>query len=295
MTGAILAILGSFTFGLGRIVIRRGVIKTDPTIGVIISIYSAVPFFLIVLIAMGRINDIISFPWQSYVWLSLAGLSHLAAGRTLSYLATQKLGANIFGVITKIAPIISVAISVSVLGELLTWEIALGVFLIVFGVTAVSWNPRLFNRSAHPLSSLHSRGVLYALGAGFFFGISPVFVKMGLYGTLSTVAATSISYIAAAIAMSLLLFGRVKRTTLFDVGNKALILFSLVGLITGISHLLRYTALSMAPITVVSPLFATTPIFIVGLSFLFNRKIEVFNVAVIIGVIVVAAGAILLV
>jgi len=71
-------------------------------------------------------------------------------------------------------------------------------------------------------------------------------------------------------------------------------LFVLNGLLAGGVNLLRYLALNLSPASVVSPLFSTSPIFLLGLSFLFNRKIEVFGRFVVIGIIAVVIGSVLL-
>ncbi len=297
MSSAILAILSASCFALDRIFLRRGVIRiSDPTVGLLITVPLSLPFFLIILAIMGRVHDIVSFPWQNYIWLLVAGLIHFVAGRMFLYKAIQFIGANFTAVVAGISPIIAATIGISILGEPLTWEVAMGIPLIVGGVAIVSVNPKASrsNHGSNKSVNITSRGILFALGSGIFFGISPVFVKMGLYESSSPVAATFISYSAAAIAVSAFLLVREKRTILFGMGNRVFLLFIITSLLTGIAQLLRYTALSISPISIVAPLIATMPVLLLGFTFLFNRKIEVFNRFLIIGVIITVIGAILL-
>jgi uncharacterized membrane protein len=211
-----------------------------------------------------------------------------------NYIAVQLLGANISATLSRISPIIAVTIGFSVFGEPLTWQIGIGVLLVITGVVIVSWNPSISNRGKNTFTNLSSKGILYALGTGFCFGISSVFVKMGLSDSGSPVAAAFVSYFAATIILSIFLFSRGKRTTLFNMGNRVILFFCLAGLLTSVAQLLRYMALNISPISIVGPLGDMSPIFVIGFSFLFNRKLEVFNRFIIIGVILTVIGVILL-
>ncbi|MFC1893988.1 hypothetical protein ACFLYR_08250, partial [Chloroflexota bacterium] len=77
--------------------------------------------------------------------------------------------------------------------------------------------------------------------------------------------------------------------------GRAMILFSLMGLCGISGTLVSFLALDIAPVSMIAPFLALQPVFILVLSFLFNRKLEVFGKAVIIGITSVVLGAILLV
>ncbi len=296
MSGAPLALLSAACYGLNRVVVRRGVIKiSDPTVGVLISVPLSLPFFLLILIAIGRVHDIVSFPWQSYVWLSLAGVIHFVGGRSFGYAATQLLGANIGSIMGRVAPIAAVTLGISLLGEPLTGGIILGVLLIVGGVSVAGWKPKMPDHDgSNPGSHLPLKGILFGLGSGLCFGITPLFVKMGLHEPYSPVAATFISYFAATIILITFLLSRGKRTILFGMGRSLFLLFFFAGLLTSVAQLSRYIALSISAVSIVSPLISTSPVFVLGFSFLFNRKLEAFNLAIIVGAIATVIGAIVL-
>jgi drug/metabolite transporter (DMT)-like permease len=243
---------------------------------------------------MGRVHDIISFPWQSYAWLSLAGIIHFVGGRSLGYAATQLLGANIGSVMGRVAPIAAVTLGISLLGEPLTGGIIAGVLLIVGGVSVAGWKPEMPGHGSNPPSHLPLKGILFGLGSGLCFGTTPLLVKMGLHEPYSPVAATFISYFAATIVLSAFLLSRGRRTTLFGMGNSLFLLFFLAGMLTSVAQLSRYIALSTSAVSIVSPLISTSPIFVLVFSFLFNRKLEAFNRAIILGAIATVVGAIVL-
>ena len=292
MSGTTLAVLSALSFSINRIFIRRGVIGvSDPSIGALINVPLSLPLLLLILTAMGRVGDIISFPWQSYVWLSLAGIIHFVAGRILNYTAIQLLGANISSVLNRVAPIVAATIGITILSEPLTWQLGVGVLLIACGMGVVTWSPK--TKHHHSIPRLSTKGILCGLGTGLLFGVSPIFIKMGASDSCSPIAASFISYCAASVILSLFLVNRGKRTALFDIGSKVFLFFYLAGIFTTVAQTLRYTALSIAPVSVVSPLISISPVFLLGLSFVFNRKIELFSPLLIIGVVITVAGAIL--
>ena len=132
---------------------------------------------------------------------------------------------------------------------------------------------------------------------GLITGIDYIFMKLGLSSTSSPspVAAAFISFAAATVVSSAFLCNENKRTTLFNMKREGVRLYFISGMFGSVGHLMRYVALSLGPASVVAPIVSTSPIFVLLFSFLLNRKLEVFSLNVIIGIIAVVVGAILLV
>ena len=119
-------------------------------------------------------------------------------------------------------------------------------------------------------------------------------------GILHYVVGRSLNYncvqlVGANIALSVSLLNPKRRAALVGIPGKAIGLFCMSGLLSSTANLLRFVALSLAPASVVHPLISIMPVFLLVLSFLFNRKLEVFNIPVIIGTGTVVIGSILLV
>ncbi len=296
MSGAAFAILGALAFGVNGLITRRAVIKVlDATVGVLISVPLSVPFIMIILIAMGQIGSIVSFSWQGYAWLSAAGILNFVVGRSLSYSCVQLVGSNIASVIRRVSPLVAVTLGISVLGEVVTWQLIVGVLLIILGIMVAGVNPQTLRSGQDLFSGIPRKAFLLGIGAGVAWGLTPVLVKLGLGDSGHPVAGVFISYSAATIVLSTSLWNHNRRAALVGMESRAIGLFGLSGLLSAIAQLFRYIALSIAPVTVVAPLFSISPVFLLILSFLFNRKLEVFHSTVIIGAIAVVAGSILLV
>ncbi len=296
MSGSILAILGALTFAFSGIVTRRAVIRVvNAAAGVLITVPLGVPFFLLILIATGQTGSVLGFSWQSYAWLSAAGIIHFVAGRSLSYGCVQLVGQNMANVLHRVSPLVAVVLGVSILGETLTWQLIVGVLLIVGGITLAVLTPQMLRRGRGLFSGIPRKAILLGAGAGLSWGITPILIKLGLNGSGSPVAGAFISYSVATIVLSFFLWNPNTRAAFMSIKSRALGLFLLVGLLAATAQLLRYTALDTTPASVVSPLFSTSPIFQLILAFLFNRKLEVFNRMVIVGTMAVVVGSILLV
>ncbi len=295
MSAEVFAIIGAFVYAATGIATRRAVIKVlDATVGVLISVPMGLPFFMLILIATGQAGSVVSFSWQSYAWLSAAGILQFVVGRSLMYKCVKLVGANRAQVIARVSPIVAVILGVSVLNEPLTWELAVGALLIVCGVIVIGLNPQMFRDSHSLLSDIPGKAYLFGIGTGLAFGISPIMVKFGLGGSVSPVAGVFISYTAATIILGISLLNHNRRVALIGMKSGTAGLFCLTGLFSSTAELMRYIALSMAPASVVTPIFSISPVLLLVLSSIFNRKLEVFNPAVIFGTIAVVVGTILL-
>ncbi len=296
MNAETFAIIGAFAFATGTFTLRRAVLNVpNATVGAVVSTLMGLLFFILVLVTVGQVKSIVSLPWQSYAWLSAAGIVHFVIARSLLYRCVQLYGANVSQIMIRIYPIVTVIFGVSLLGEPLTWNLAIGAVLIVCGIMVMGLNPQMFRRGQGLFSGIPRKLFLLGIGVGLCWGTSPILIKIGLGGSISPVAGGFISYTAANAILGLSLVNRDRRVAISDMKIGTIALFMLNGLLVGTAQLMNYTALSMAPASMVAPIFAISPVFLLVLSFLFNRKLEVFSAPVIAGTVAVIVGAILLI
>ena len=296
MSAETFAIIGAFAFATSTFILRRAVLNaSDATVGVVLTVAMGMPFFMLVLVALGQVKSVASLSWQSYVWLSAAGIVHFVIARSLYYRSIQLYGANVSQVLVRIFPIVTVIFGVSLLNEPLTWNLVVGVLLIVCGIMVIGLNPQMFRSGQGLFSGIPRKAFLLGISVGLCWGIGPILIKIGLSGQTSPVVGVFISYAAAIVILSLSLVNRDRRVAISNMKIGTIGLFILSGLFVSAAQLLSYIALSMAPASIVSPIFAISPVFLLTLSFLFNRKLEVFNAPLIAGTIAVIVGTILIV
>jgi len=264
-------------------------------LGVFISLFVSLPFFLMVLLASGQIESIINFTWDAYAWLVTAGIIHFILGRWLYFKSVQLVGGNIASILRRIDSLVALILGVTFLDETLSIQLFLGILLIVFGVSAPGFNRQMFQQNGRFFSNFPPGALIYGFATGIVWGTTPILMKLGLRGPGSPVAATFIAFLAATAVLGVRLLSPQNRTTFNKMTKRAVGLYCVVGLFAGIANLFRFLALNLSPASVITPLLSTTPVFLLMLSFVFNRKLEMFNTQVLMGTLAVVIGTIFLV
>ena len=296
MIGPFLALLTSILFALNDIFIRRAVLNvSDASLGTLISVPMSIPFYFLILVFTGEVRSVLSFTWQGYMWLSLAGIFFFVIGRSLSYQCIQIVGANITGNLRRTNILVSVLIGVALLHEPFSWQFAFGVIFIIIGISLVGFSSQSFQTSHGRFSKIPPKAFLFGFGSGVAWGLGPIFVKLGLRDSGSPISGLFVSFLAATAMVSISLINPKRRAQLARITGRATLFFFLGGLISCIANFFRYLALGLSPASVVTPLVATSPIFVLILSFIYNRNLEIFTRPVIFGTLTVAIGTVLLV
>jgi uncharacterized membrane protein len=239
-------------------------------------------------------------------------------GRYCNYRSTKALGSNLAGPIQQSDMVLTLALAIIVLGEVLTPLRIVGIALVLIGPAIM-----LINDGASKISSAadaapaesagvmaelaesrklpafkpnYTEGYIFALLSGTGYGVSPIFVRMALegMGLGASLAGGLISYLAASAVLALLLFWPGQWRELFAFTRESAKWFTFSGVFVCLSQIFRYMALSVAPVTVVTPILRLSLIFRFVFSWLINREHEIFGGRAIAGTIVSLVGAVAL-
>jgi drug/metabolite transporter (DMT)-like permease len=296
-TGPILAIISALSFSAGIIVVRRTSAAAGESFSVtVVSIFFGIPFFALAVTLAGDWDKILMISWRALALLASAGVIHFIFGRLLGYSAYRLIGAN------KATPFImtnrfyTILFSFLFLGENITGFIIAGVLGMFLGAALTSWEEKsITEKIARKGLSTNMKGILLALAAALCWGTTPVLIKPGVEAIGSSVAGAFISYSAAAVVMLGLLTRRsLRQQVTHQSPVRSLAPMALAALFTSTGQLLYYTALGMSPASVVTPLLSIQVIFIFFLSWLVNRRTEVFSWKVGLGMAATLAGTFLL-
>ncbi len=291
MSGSVISILSAVCFALSAIFTRRAVMRvTDSSVGVILSIFLAVPLFAVIVLGTGQLAEVGAFTRQEYLFLAMAGIFHFIIGRGFYYLGIQMLGANMANVLVSGHPFYSVVSGLLIFDEPLSWQLALGALLVIGGVLIIIWGPMSSGSDQSLRSKALFKGVLASLAAGLVYGLTPIPVKLGLGASGSPEAATLVSYVAASAVGLGILSSRSKRHSFLSMDKGGVMWFSLGGFFVGMAQLFRYQALSLIPMSRVGPLIAISPLLVIIFSFVVNRDLETFKAKIIMGGLAVVAG-----
>ena len=272
------AIISAAAWAVDSILVRKGTPYSNPSTAALISfaVNAAVlvPYILL------------QYPWEKIfqpanLFFVMSGVIQPAIVRVLFYVGIVRLGVSRAGPIRGTSPFFSVAIAFFLFNDRPELVVYLGGVLTIAGTWAVSYHRP--GESAWRMVDL-----LFPLSAAMLASVSQNIRKMGLNVTAEPVVASTITTATSLVCLlgSLAISGKgsikCNRQCLPYYGGAAV--FALIG------QLSNFIALNGGQISVVSPLINTTPLFVIGLTWLFLRGEEKINRNVVIGVILLVGG-----
>lgn len=205
--------------------------------------------------------------------------------RLFTYAGIHHMGASRGTTVRGAHPLFSVTIAILLLGETANPWIVGGTILIVAGVTLISWQP------APPGGSYRWWHIGFPLGAALLAGVSHPIRRHAL-----GIADEPLFFAAVVGLVSLIWMGSYLLSPLCrerPVWNpQAIRPFLLAGIFETLGILLVMLALSVGQVVVVSPIVATSPLWILLGTWFFLQGIERLTLKTIIGAIGVVGGTI---
>jgi uncharacterized membrane protein len=300
MLGAFLALCSAATFALNNAFARRGVLTGSALQALSISVPIGVPMFFLGVIVTGSLGVFLDLSAKAYFYFALAGVLHFAWGRYCNYRAVKAIGSNLAGPLQESSVLIALFLAIVLLGENLTGLKLAGILLVLGGplvVVEVGKKPKKKDADKkQTFTPLYAEGYLFAGLSALGYGCSPILIRSAVEqsGPGAGLAGGTISYLAASIVVLvvILAIGGAREVAAVEKSNARWFLFA--GLLVGVSQMLRYLALSVAPVTVVTPIQRLSLIFRMLFGWLMNRDHEVFSWRLFAGTLISLAGAVLL-
>ena len=317
MLGVVLAILSSFSFSLNGVMSRRGLAVASASAGAFVTVIIGVPMFLFAALVTGQLFRAGDVSGLGFLLLSTAGILHFGLGRYFNYRSMAAIGATRTGPIQSFTAPYAILVAYLLLDEGVTLLMGVGIVLVLVGPAVMVERtgaparqpvpPRgasdtetaseLPPRQAPPAFQLRqAEGYLFALLSVGAYGTSPIMIRAALEGATNlSVLGGAIAYTAAATALivTLLLPGR--RGLITAMRPSTVRLFLGAGFFVFLAQMLRFIALSMAPVAVVTPLMRLSGVFTLILSWMFNRHLEKITLRVVLGIAVSLVGSVMLV
>jgi drug/metabolite transporter (DMT)-like permease len=205
--------------------------------------------------------------------------------RFLTYAGIHYVGAAAGTTLRGAHPLFSTSLAILFLGESLNLLIVFGTMAIVAGVALISWQG---NKRQESFRWWH---LAYPLSAAFLAGVSHPLRRYTL--TLADeplYLAAVIGIVALPWLVSATLLPGQNQKPVWD--RRAMLPFVIAGALETLGILLGIVALSIGQVVVVSPIIATSPLWIVLGSWLFLRDIERLTLRTLFGAVCVVAGTI---
>lgn len=309
MLGALIALLSAMAFSMNAVLIRRGVVLATPSQATLVSVLLGVPMFLFAALATGQVLRAGDIPLESYGFLAAGGVINFVAGRHFNYKSIEAIGAARSAPFQALTLPYSVLIAFIFLGESVSLLVGVGVALIMVGPVimverriqqpvAAAANPA----GAPPLETgpvfrpRQMEGYIAALLASVAYGTSPILFRAALEdATGISIFAGFVSYAAAAVVLIAMALLPGRRDVLAAVNLPMMRIFFGASFFVFLAQTLRFLALSLAPVAIVTSLERTNSVFTLILSWYMNRSLEFITLRVVIGVLVSVLGTFLLV
>jgi drug/metabolite transporter (DMT)-like permease len=266
MTAAIvLGIAASAFLGAGLVLTQFGLRTIHPLSGAAISVPSFTLVFLLLSPILLRGESV---EWRAVPIFAAVGLVFPAMLTMLTFASNRALGPVATGALGNLSPLLSVAVAVVLLHEPLRALQFGGLMVTVLGVLTITVT------RTDDMRDWRTWALLLPLGASVGRGIIPPVIKIGLETWPSPIAAGLTGYIAS--TLTVLMVERI-RTGRFMVQTplSGKLWFAATGICNGIGTILVYMALGAGPVSLVAPLYATYPLFTVGLSVLFLGNVKI--------------------
>jgi len=311
--GGLLAICSAATFAFNNASVRRAVLTGSISQGMAITVPIGVPLFFFAALVTGHLGAVAGFSPTALAALALAGALHFVWGRYCNYRATRAIGTNLVAPIQQVNLIVTLVLAVWLLGEYFTPLKILGIGLILLGPTLTvparerNGAPEERDVSAEKITAIdaekpaafepkYAEGYLFALLSATGYGLSPILVRVALenQGLGVALAGGLVAYAAATAVMALAMLWPGQLRHVLSINRESAKWFTLSGFLVFLSQMFLYMAMSVAPVTIVSPINRLSILFRLYFSRLLNPQHEVFGGSVIVATIVSLLGAVLL-
>lgn len=274
---ALLALAAALLSASATIFARQGLRGSDPYTGAWVNmIVGAVGLWVCVFLT-GGVGEVSS---RSLLLFSAAGLVGTIGGRLTRFISISKVGAPVAAAVSSLTPLIATFLAILLLGERITLPILVGTIVMMIGTVLLSTSgARLGFRPWQ---------IVWPFISATCFGIVAIIRKMGL-DDMAPVLGTSINLTAGVIAFSAMMLASGHRG-IYACRGRPLIYFVFAGLAENTGVLFTIVALSLGAVSVVIPLTAAMPIFVLILSHFFLKGVEVITARVVAGASLIVLG-----
>ena len=292
LIGALLGIGAAVSLSVAALAVRRG---SSAKGGSSFDALLVVLLMNVVILAPAAL--IIYYPTygitvRSLLAFAAAGIIATGFGRMAYYTSIALVGASRAEPVKSSMPLYATIFAVLLLGEAVSSIRWVGILIIILGVGVISWDLSMHGQSGPRNVSI--TGFFLGVAAAILFGFEPVLAKIGFSEGTPSIVGLLIKTISAAVFFFAYaaLKGEFELRHLHRSDQR--LWYVLAGLGNTSFLVMYYLGLSIAPVSIITPLIQTSPLFVAALSYLFLSDLERITKYVVIGVILVATGAILI-
>ena len=284
--------MAAIGFGAGPVFIRVATQRIPAPTATLFAVLTGIPIAMAPAIALQH-SEMLQQPLVAYGWFAIMALLAYPVAFVFLNVSAKLVGASRAAPFQSAQPIFAFTLGILFLGEEPGLLVAVGTPVIVAGLALV-----LTSRASRDPSQGFGRtrllGYLLALGSAAAFSSRDVIsrhVVSGLAPSLLTSAYT----IAIGGVMLLTLTLPSAITSFRGIPFRFTLMCILAGVCLGVANISLFQALSLAPVTVVSPTLATQSLFVLVIAHFTLSRLESITLPLIIGTTLTVAGVALVV
>ncbi len=282
----LLALLTGFAFAAGDTAVHFALRTSTPITGILALSVVTLLIYGPVALATFPVSEI---GWYAFLIFLAAGIASPGLAGTLLYMSFRRIGLSRSVTIISCAPLLTVIFAIVFFGESPTYLVFIGTLFIVLGVILLAQE-----RQKGGMGQASGRSVwhsfIFAGLAVFMFALTAVLRKIGVMMVPSLSVGLSIAALGALLVAVVWNFFLPENDRI-RIGSYDAKFLIASGVISSSGHLAFFAALQIGPLSTVAPLVYSAPLFAVFFSWIFFRKSERLNAPLIIGAILICAGA----
>jgi drug/metabolite transporter (DMT)-like permease len=237
--------------------------------------------------------EIRDLPPVAFAWFALMGAMAYPLARLVSNKAISLIGAARATPMSALQPVFALTLGIAFLGERPNLLVSLGTSLVVAGLLLVFLTAGT-NGTVNRAMTAKNLGYSLAVAGAATFATRDVISRHVLSGISPPLAAAGFALLIGG-AMLLIIIHRQVLDSIRNLPPKYIAICCIAGIFQGIAIGALFLALSRAPVTVVSPINASSPLITLALAHIFLRRLEKLNRTLALGTLLSVGGVVLVV
>jgi DME family drug/metabolite transporter len=280
----ILAFAMTMITASSNIILKKGFFKVTPFLAVYISVFISVVFLWIATFLFVPKHSF--FNYKGILVFIIIGSFAPTIVRTLTYYGIHKLGASRAAPIRALTPFFATILAIIFLGETPGPGIFLGILFIVLGVISLS---RKEEKSLSQWKFIH---MIYPLGAAVLAGLAANLRKFGLNLMPQPIFASAIAATTSLIVLTLFMVTKYNEKEGFikSCRSREMLFIIIAAFLVACGEIVDLSALLYGKVSLVVPIFATTPFMIVVFSRIFLKDYEVVTKRLVLSTVLIICG-----
>ena len=286
------AFLAACGFASGNVLVRVGTEKVPAPTATLLTVFSGI-ILIVGLTLVFRLDEISSLSIEALGWILVLGILGYPMARLFIITAISMVGAARAVPMARQQPVVAYTLGVILLGERPDLLVIVGTPVIVVGLLLVVM-PRRGANSGDGVVNVRRLGYLLAIGSAATFASRDTISRHVVTDLIDPLVSAGLALAIGGTILAVILHRQVARSVM-TVPRKYLLICALAGVFQGLAVASLFQALSRAPVTVVSPIYASQPLITLILAHFFLKRLEAIDFLLALGTMVSVVGVILVI